>query len=109
MERLPAGRLKGSAVDPGSEQIQVEPRRFAAPQRHDIADGQHGRDRGQEELREKRQAVVAVQQHGQDEDGYHSGNDHRHPEIALKSKGVSRRPRSRPGIRIDQGFAHLEN
>ena len=64
MTRLDAGRPKRSAVDPGSKKIQIESRRSAAAQPHDISNCQRRREQGQEELAEERHPVVAVQQHG---------------------------------------------
>ena len=69
MTRLDAGRPKRSAVDPGSKKIQIESRRSAAAQPHDIGDRESRREQGQEELGEKRHPVVVVQQNGQQEYG----------------------------------------
>jgi len=101
MTRLDPCWLKGPPVDPGGKKVDIESRRFAASQGDDVRDCQRRRERGQKKLPEQRQRGLAIQQHRQEKDREHPGDDHGHTEIAFEPESMSGRPRSWPGIRIN--------
>lgn len=98
--------LKCRAVYQRNQEVDIEPRRLLISEQADVSGCRQRRQGGNRKLPGQRHRTPGLQQHGEDKDRDHSGNDYSHSEISLKTECVPGRLCSRPAVSIDKSLVH---